>query len=197
VTDTLLDLAGRFGYLAVFLGVGIESMGVPIPGETILLIGAVLAGRGTLNPWLVGLAGWLGAVGGDNLGYLIGRRWGTRLVTVPLIRRVYRPEHLERAERFFARHGWSAVFFGRFIALLRILAGPLAGMHRMPWRHFVIANAAGGACWVAVVVIIGLAIGTNLERALSLVADMGYAGLGLAAVLVIGAVVWKLFRRRR
>lgn len=194
---TLQELAARFGYLAVFIGVGMESTGIPIPGETTLLIAAVLAGHGTLNPVLVGLAGWAGAVGGDNLGYLVGRRWGTRLVTLPLISRVYRPRHLARAEEFFARHGWTAVFFGRFVALLRILAGPLAGMHRMPWSHFVIANALGGACWVTVIIVIGLVIGANLDRALSIVADMGYAGLAVVVALVLALITWRVVRHLR
>src|ERR1700694_5139111 len=132
LTQSLLDLATRFGYVAVFLGVGIESMGVPVPGETTLLVASVLAGHGQLSPFLVGLAGWLGAVVGDNTGYLIGRRFGQRLTRMPGIRRVYQRHHIEAAERFFARRGWWAVFFGRFVAILRIFAGPLAGVPNMP-----------------------------------------------------------------
>src|ERR1700694_5271283 len=113
LTQSLLDLATRFGYVAVFLGVGIESMGVPVPGETTLLVASVLAGHGQLSPFLVGLAGWLRAV-------VIGQR----LTRMPGIGRVYQRHHIEAAERFFARRGWWAVFFGRFVAILRIFAGP-------------------------------------------------------------------------
>lgn len=134
MTHFLLRLVSDYGYVIVFFGVGIESMGVPVPGETALVIGAFSAGQGHLAAWGVALAGWGGAVVGDNAGYWIGRRWGKRLLTVRLIRRLYEPRRVASAERFFERRGWLAVFFARFVAILRILAGPLAGMHHMPWR---------------------------------------------------------------
>ena len=195
-----LDLSntlGVFAYLIVFLGVGIESLGIPVPGETSLLVGVFLATQGRLSVAVVALVAWVGAVLGDNLGYAIGRRWGTRLVRLPAMRRVYSPERLEVAEALFERRGWVAVFTGRFIALLRIFAGPLAGMHRMPWAAFFVANATGAALWVGVIVVIGVVIGNNLDRAISLVGRVGYVGLGVAAVLVAAYVGWRLWRRRR
>lgn len=196
LTQTLLDLATRFGYIAIFVGVGVESMGVPVPGETTLLVGAVLAGHGQLSPYLVGLVGWTAAVLGDNLGYLIGRRWGDRFVALPGIRRVYRRHHIEAAEAFFERRGWLAVFFGRFIAILRIFAGPLAGIHHMPWPVFVVANAAGAAVWVAVVVIVGLIVGQNIDRASSLLTGSGFVGLVAVVLLLISIIGWRRFQRR-
>jgi membrane protein DedA with SNARE-associated domain len=190
VTQFLLDLVSRFGYGIVFAGVGVESMGVPVPGETALVIGAVLAAQGRLAPWGVALAAWAGAVTGDNIGYFVGRRFGDRLVRLPVLRLVYDQRRIAVADRFFARWGVLAVFFGRFVALLRILAGPLAGIHRMPWTHFVVANAAGGAVWVAAITTIGLLIGNNLDRAVSVVSQAGYIGLGAAALLVVGFVAW-------
>ncbi len=195
-----LDLSnslGVFAYLIVFLGVGIESLGIPVPGETSLLVGVFLATQGRLSVPIVALVGWIAAVGGDNIGYAIGRRWGTRLVRLPAIGRFYSPERLKRAEVQFARRGWVAVFTGRFIALLRIFAGPLAGMHRMPWPEFFVANAAGGAVWVAAIVIVGVLIGNNLDKAVSLVGRVGYIGLGVAVVLVVAYVAWRVLRRRR
>jgi membrane protein DedA with SNARE-associated domain len=165
-------------------------MGVPVPGETALVIGAVLAAQGRLAPWGVALAAWAGAVTGDNIGYFVGRRFGDRLVRLPVLRLVYDQRRIAVADRFFARWGVLAVFFGRFVALLRILAGPLAGIHRMPWTHFVVANAAGGAVWVAAITTIGLLIGNNLDRAVSVVSQAGYIGLGAAALLVVGFVAW-------
>jgi membrane protein DedA with SNARE-associated domain len=94
------------------------------------------------------------------------------------------------ADRFFERWGVLAVFFGRFVALLRILAGPLAGIHGMHWPRFLVANAAGGAVWVATITTIGLLIGNNLDRAVSVVSQAGYVGLGAAVLLVVGAWVW-------
>jgi len=176
--------------------VGIESLGIPVPGETSLLVGVFLATQGRLSVPIVALVAWVAAVVGDNLGYAIGRRWGTRLVRLPAVGRFYSAERLERAEAVFARRGWVAVFTGRFIALLRIFAGPLAGMHRMPWPEFLVANAAGGAVWVAVIVVVGVLIGNNLDKAISLVGRVGYIGLGVAAVLVAAYVVWRFWRRR-
>jgi membrane protein DedA with SNARE-associated domain len=197
VTHVLLDLVARAGYAVVFLGVGIESLGVPVPGETALVIGAVLAGQGRLEPWLVALVGWLGAVLGDNTGYWIGRRYGRRLLAMRGFRRVYDERRIAVAERFFERWGALAVFAGRFVAILRIFAGPLAGMYHMPWRRFVIANATGGATWVAVVTTIGVLLGSNLDRAVRVVSRMGFAGLGLAALVVAGAVAVHVVRGRR
>lgn len=188
----LLDVAGSLSYLVVLLGVGIESMGIPIPGETILVLGAVLAGQGKASAAGIALAGWTGAVVGDNIGYLVGRRFGTRLVTLPVVRRIFDEDRAALAQRFFQRRGgWLAVFLGRFVALLRIFAGPLAGMNHMRWPVFLVANASGGACWVATVVTIGVLLGNNAE---AIVGRVGYGGLAGAVLLAIGAFVW---HRRR
>lgn len=176
---------------------GIESLGVPVPGETSLLVGVFLATQGRLSVPIVALVAWVGAVIGDNLGYAIGRRWGTRLVRLPAVGRFYSPERLERAEALFERRGWLAVFTGRFVALLRIFAGPLAGMHRMPWPGFFVANATGGALWVAVIVVVGVLIGNNLDRAVSLVGRVGYIGLAAAVVIVLAYLGLRTWRRRR
>jgi membrane protein DedA with SNARE-associated domain len=189
MTHVLVELVSRFGYVMVFLGVGIESLGIPVPGETSLVIGAVVAGHGELSPWGVALSGWSGAVIGDNFGYLVGRRWGRRILTVPVIRRIYDPRRIAVADRFFERRGWLAVFFGRFVAILRIFAGPLAGLHVMPWRVFAVANATGGALWVSAVTLVGLLIGSNLDRALKVVSRAGYVGLGVAIIVVVALVV--------
>ena len=192
----LLDLVDRFGYLIVFLGVGIESLGIPVPGETVLIIGAVLAAQGHLNPAAVAALGAAGAILGDNTGYLIGRRWGRRLIQTRLLRRIYDPRRLVIAERFFERHGWTAVFFGRFIAILRIFAGPLAGLHHMPWRRFFLANAGGAVVWVAAVVTAGLLVGGNLDRLIQLISRAGYIGLGAGILVVAGLFVRHRLRIR-
>jgi phosphatidylglycerol lysyltransferase len=197
VDQQILHLVEQFGYLIVFLGVGIESLGVPVPGETVLIIGAVLAAQGHLNPAAVAAVAAAGAILGDNTGYYVGRRWGERLIRARGLRRIYDPRRVAVAERFFQKHGWTAVFFGRFIAILRIFAGPLAGLHKMPWTHFVLANAGGAVVWVAAVVTAGLLVGGNLNSLISLVSRAGYIGLGLAIVLVVGFVVVHRLRRRR
>ncbi|HEY6379687.1 MAG TPA: DedA family protein [Candidatus Dormibacteraeota bacterium] len=193
----LLDLISRFGYAIIFVGVGIESMGIPVPGETVLIIGAVLAAQGHLAPWGVALAGWLGAVTGDNIGYYIGHRWGQRFSSLPGIRRFYDERRMAVADRYFERHGMTTIFFGRFVAIVRIFMGPLAGMHHMHWPRFFVANALGAALWVGVIVTIGLLLGNSLDRALTLVKRLGYAGLALAVIVAAGAVAVYLWRQRR
>jgi membrane protein DedA with SNARE-associated domain len=187
---------GAAAYVLVLLGVGIESLGVPVPGELTLLVGVVVAGQGRLSVPLVALFAWIGAVVGDNLGYLVGRRWGRQLAAVPVLRKLYTPERMARADRFFERLGWLAVFAGRFVALLRIFAGPLAGMHRMPWRRFVLANATGGALWIAAIVLVGLVIAHNLDQAVTLVGRAGYVGLAAALLAVVALITIRIRRRR-
>jgi membrane protein DedA with SNARE-associated domain len=195
VDQWLTDLVSHFGYWIIFFGVGMESMGIPLPGETALGVGAVFAAQGHLSPIGVFFVGWAAAVLGDNTGYLIGRRWGHRFMQLRGVRSLYSPQRVARAESFFERHGWHAVFFGRFIALLRIFAGPLAGMHGMRWRNFFLANAAGGALWVASITGLGLLIGNNLHLLLRIVTTAGFAGLFLVIFAVISYVVW--YRRRK
>jgi membrane protein DedA with SNARE-associated domain len=194
---TIEHLLKLIGLPLVFFGVGIESMGIPIPGETVLVIAAVVAGRGTLVPWEVALCAWAGAVVGDNIGYALGHHYGERFWTLPGIRRFYRRERVEQAEAFFRRRsGWLVVFLARFVAILRIFAGPLAGISRMHWRAFLLANALGGACWVAAVMVVGLMVGSNLDRAIKIVESAGYIGLAVAVLLLVAGSFW-LHRKRR
>jgi membrane protein DedA with SNARE-associated domain len=190
-------LAVRLGYLLPLLGVGAESAGIPVPGEASLLVSAVLAGTGRLTPWGVALAGFAGAVLGDNLGYWLGRRFGQRLTRLPGLRHLYTPARLAAAERLFSRRSaFATIFLARFAVILRILGGPLAGLHRMPWPRFAVANAAGGAVWVGAVVTVGLLLGNNLHRAHVLVTGTGLAAF-LMAIIAILAVLAGRRRRRR
>lgn len=138
-------------YLLVGGFVMIESLGIPIPGETVLIAAALLASQHTIGVsalW-IGVAASAAAIIGDSIGYLIGRRWGHPLFAW-LGRRFpshFGPAHVAYAEKVFDRWGVYAVFFGRFIALLRIFAGPLSGALEMPYPRFLAANAAGGICW--------------------------------------------------
>lgn len=192
----LTDVAARLGYALPLVGVGAESAGLPVPGETTLLVSAVLAGDGRLTPWGVALAGFAGAVLGDNLGYWAGRRFGMRLARLPVLRRLYTPDRLAAAQRLSAGRGaFAAVFLARFAVMLRVLGGPLAGMHRMPWPRFLVANAAGAAVWTGLIVTLGLLIGDNLHRAHALLTWVGLAGLAVATFSLVTMVV--LARRRR
>jgi membrane protein DedA with SNARE-associated domain len=183
-------------YLVVAGVILTESMGVPIPGELTLVSASLLAVGGATNIWGVAIAASAGAIVGDSIGYVIGHRGGR-----PLLERFGRrfprhfgPPHLARAERVFQRWGVWAVFFGRFVALLRILAGPLAGALRVPYRRFLLANAAGGICWsfgtAFVIYFVGQAAETYLK-------DFSWIALVVAVVAGIASTVFLRWRARR
>jgi membrane protein DedA with SNARE-associated domain len=189
--NSLVDHVGTLAYLIVLLGVGIENLGVPVPGETVLVAGALIAARGRLDPAVLSACACAGSVSASSLGYWVGRRWGHRLAGVPGVGRLFDERRIAVAERFFTRWGVLAIFLGRFVTLLRIVAGPLAGMHRMPWPRFALANTLGAAVWVGVVVAVVLLVG---DRAVSLVTRSGY--IGLAAAVLLGVAAYLLHRRR-
>ncbi len=180
-------------YIIVTLVIGVESMGIPVPGEITLVTAALMAIGGVTNPWFVGIAASVGAIGGDSLGYLFGRRGGRGLLE-RFGRRFpkhFGPAHLARAERMFQRFGVWAVFFGRFVALLRILAGPLAGALRVPYRKFLVANAAGGIVWSFGTTFVIYFLGRVAEKWLK---DFSYIAL---LVAVVGGIVTTLYLRYR
>jgi membrane protein DedA with SNARE-associated domain len=170
-----------------------ESMGVPLPGEITLISASLLASTGLANIWGVAIAASAGAIIGDSIGYAVGHRGGRRLLA-RLGRRFPNhlgPEHIARAERIFDRWGVWAVFFGRFIALLRILAGPVAGALRVPYRKFLIANASGGICWAFGSAFVVYWVGRAAQRWLE---EFSWIALALAVIAGIGTT---LFLRRR
>src|SRR3712207_2052345 len=189
--EQVLSLIEHYGYLVVFFGVMLESTGVPLPGETILLASGFLAQRGHLHLGDAIVFGILGAVVGDQIGYWVGReggrpfvlRWG-RYVRIT-------PERLARAEAFVARHGGKAVFLARFFAGLRVFGALVARISRMRWRTFVFYNALGGAVWATAAVLVGYFLGGSLhlvERWL------GRATLLLAAVVVAAVGFYLAYR---
>jgi membrane protein DedA with SNARE-associated domain len=168
-------------------------MGVPVPGEITLVTASLMAVGGVTNPWFVAIAASIGAIGGDSLGYLFGRRGGRGLLE-RFGRRFpkhFGPAHLARAERMFERFGVWAVFFGRFVALLRILAGPLAGALRVPYRKFLVANAAGGIVWSFGTTFVIYFVGRVAEKWLK---DFSYIAL---LVAVVGGNSTTLYLRHR
>lgn len=179
-------------YLTVGLVIGLESLGIPLPGEIALVSAALLSSRENLDisPVWVGIAAITGAIIGDSIGYSIGRRYGMSLFE-RLGRRFpkhFGTGHVALAKQLFSRWGVWAVFFGRFIALLRILAGPLAGALHMRYRHFLAANAAGAICWAggttAVVYFLGLAAERWLSRFSWVALVLGIVvGLGFTLLL--------------
>ncbi|MFF5447047.1 DedA family protein [Streptomyces sp. NPDC012888] len=182
-------------YLLVTLVVGVESVGVPLPGEIILVSSALLASQHAgISPVVVGMCATAGAVVGDSLGYAIGRKGGTPLLN-GLTRRFPRhfsADNIAAATRAFQRWGVWAVFLGRFVALLRIFAGPLAGVLRMPYVTFFPANLMGGILWAggttAAVYYLGVLAEDWLRR---------FSWIGLALAVVIGLAIILTFSRRR
>lgn len=138
----------EYGYLAVFLGIFLENFGLPTPGETVLIAGAVAASRGSLNiVYLLPIA-WAAAVAGNCVGFLIGATGGQKLLTRYGAKIGITEERLQHVERFFARYGDVALVFARFFIILRQLSGIVAGALEMPWPRFFLYNAIGAALWV-------------------------------------------------
>jgi len=195
--ETVSGLVASYGYVVLFFLVGLESLGLPLPGETALVTAAAFAALGHLSIYGVVTTAVAAAVIGDNGGYWIGRKTG-----IALVRRYGRflhlnEAHLERARHFFGRHGPPTVFIGRFIALLRTWTAVLAGAARMPYGRFMLYNALGAVCWAGVVGALGYVFGRNLPR---LEHYMGQASLAAALLvaLVVGLVLgWRWFERNR
>jgi len=188
ISGNLDYLLATYGYLAVFVFVGVESIGVPVPGETMLVTAAIYAGTtGRLSILWVIVASAAGAIVGDNIGYLIGRTGGYRL-----LRRYGRYIRLEEdrlrlGQYLFHKHGPKVVFFGRFISVLRIFAAFLAGVNRMHWRLFLIFNAAGGIIWSTLYGVGAYRLGQQLLR-LSGRIDLVLAIIGVG--VIIAAIVF-------
>jgi membrane protein DedA with SNARE-associated domain len=163
VLHSLEPTLNQFGYLAVVGLVLIEDFGVPVPGETVLILAAVYAGAGRLNILLVALFGFCGAVLGDNIGFAIGHFGGR-----PLIERYGRyifltPERIERATGFFDRHGGWIIIVARFIEGLRQANGIIAGMSGIHWARFLVFNVIGAALWVTVWTTVGYFSGSHID----------------------------------
>ncbi len=185
-------LIASYGYWALFALVAMESVGVPLPGETALILAGVYAGATHhLSPWLIFAVASAAAITGDNIGFWIGDTGGYRLA------RRYGPKvglderKLKAARYLFDRHGTWVVFFGRFVSVLRIYAAFLAGTSRMRWRKFLPANAAGGIVWAGIYTVATYLAANALQRA------SGTIGWILGALGVVVIVATLLLVRRQ
>ena len=196
VLHSLEPTLNHYGYLAVFGLVAIEDFGVPVPGETVLILGAVYAGAGRLSVALVALLGFLGAVIGDNIGFAIGHFGGRRLVERYGRYVFLTPERLDRATGFFERHGGKVIIVARFIEGLRQANGIIAGTTGMHWARFLLFNAIGAALWVALWVSIGYFSGNNIN-AIYDEATRYSTFLAIAAgVLIVAFIARRVYRAR-
>ncbi|MEA5421127.1 DedA family protein [Spirulina sp. CCNP1310] len=193
--DRLEDLAQLYGYWVIFIGIALENTGIPLPGETITLVGGFLAGSGDLSYWGVLASAISGAVLGDNCGYWLGK-WGGW----PLLVRVGGWFRISEAQLRVARQQFSlnagrAVFFGRFVALLRIFAGPMAGIAQMPYRQFLLCNLGGATVWAVLMVTLAFFVGRLIPLA-QLVGWVAQFGV-LALVGVVGAIALTIWLESR
>jgi membrane protein DedA with SNARE-associated domain len=199
VLHSLEPTLNNYGYLAVAGLVLLEDFGVPVPGETVLILGAVYAGAGRLNIVLVGLLAFVAAVIGDNIGFAVGHFGGR-----PLVERYGRyifltPERLDKATGFFERHGGKIVVVARFIEGLRQANGIIAGISGMHWARFLIFNAIGAALWVAVWCAIGYLSGSHIDSIYNTATQYStYLAIafGVLVLAFIGRAVWRRQNRR-
>lgn len=186
----------RHGYWTVAVVLLLENAGVPVPGETVLLLAGFLtySQHHFQLPWVIAV-GVAAATFGDNVGYVIGHYGGR-----PLLERYRRffhisPAHIVQGERLFEKHGAVTVFFARFVFGMRIITGPLAGVLRMHWKRFAVFNVLGAVAWVTAVAVAGYLFGRQWS---TLVRWVGDADLVIAIIvaLIIVAVIWRARGRK-
>jgi membrane-associated protein len=194
VIETIRHFLLAWGYWAVALGLLLENAGIPVPGETILILASAASYQQhqLRLPWII-VVGTIAATAGDNIGYWVGRRGGR-----PLLERWkhlfhVHDRHIGAGEALIEKHGPVAIFFARFIAGARIFAGPLAGVLNMHWPRFAFFNFLGAITWVSVIALVGHLFGSQLDRVMKWMRDANWIVLA-----VVGATVFVLwFRRRR
>jgi membrane protein DedA with SNARE-associated domain len=195
--NSLTSPLEHYGLWAILALVFVEDFGIPVPGETALIAGAVLAGYGRMNIVAVGLVGFVAAVAGDNIGYAIGR-FGGRAVVERWGRYVFlTKERLDKAEDFFNRHGGKIIAIARFIEGLRQANGLIAGIIEMRWLKFLAFNALGAALWVTTWVSIGYFAGQHLTSIYNAITQYSLYAAIAAVVVIAGYIGFRIFRKRR
>jgi membrane protein DedA with SNARE-associated domain len=187
----------HYGIWAIGLLIMLEDFGIPVPGETILIAGAIYAGAGRLNIVAVGVVGFIAAIIGDNIGFAIGH-FGGRALALRWGKYVFlTDERLSKAEDFFDRRGAIVITFARFVEGLRQANGIIAGITGMHWLRFLIFNAIGAALWVGTWVSLGYLAGNHISTIYHYITLYSYYVLIALAVLLVGYIAWRLRRRRR
>jgi membrane protein DedA with SNARE-associated domain len=184
---TIQDVLGRWGYLVIFAAMLLENAGLPLPGETVTLLGGYAAGSGQLN--ILGVMGAAagGAVLGDNIGYWVGRRLGWGLILKVGRWLGQSPVQLEKLRDQFLRHAGKSVLLGRFVAVLRVVAGPMAGAVGMPYPKFLLCNVVGATLWATTMVSLAWLGGRwiPVERMVKGVVEFGLGALVLVVLIVL------------
>jgi membrane protein DedA with SNARE-associated domain len=191
--ENIQEFAQSYGYWAIFLGILLENLGIPLPGETVTLVGGFLAGSDELNYWLVLGDAVTGAVIGGTCGYWIGRVGGWPfLLQVGKIFRISETRLLGIKDQF-SENAAKAVFFGRFFALLRIFASPLAGIAEMPFGKFLVYNLAGATAWAGVMVTLAFFAGriVSLEQLVAWVSQFAILALLILVAVIVIPIWWE------
>ena len=192
--EWIVDLFARYGYAVVFVGVFLENSGLPVPGETALLAGAALSHYGRLAlPWVI-VTAMTAAILGDNLGFLLGRRFGRGFLERHGRRVGLTAPRLAMFDRFVQRHGARTIFIARFVTGLRVFGAVLAGASDLPWPTFLFWNATGAVAWSITFGVVGYALGQSWD---TLERWIGRSGLIAFAIVAAAAVVAVLRARRR
>ncbi len=189
----IIAVSGKLGYLLPAV-IGLESLGLPSPGETALVLAAVLASQGKLQIWLVIVIGVASAIVGDNIGYLLGRRLGREVLVARGPFREHRVKAIAAGDRFFERHGSRAVLLGRWVALVRVAVAWLAGINGMPFRKFLFWNVLGAITWGPTVGLAGYFAGDAATKVFS---QVGIAGAIVVGVAIVGWLAVRRLRARR
>jgi membrane protein DedA with SNARE-associated domain len=193
-THTFIGLLHAYGYAGLAVVVGLESLGLPLPGEGLLIMSAIYAGSThELNPYLVGVAAALGSIAGQMAGYGIGVGVGYRLLRRYGARIGLTCRRLALGRLLFRRHGVKVIVIGRFVIVLRTIAALLAGANRMPFQRFIVANVVGSVAWAAFYSIGASMLGKQMKHASG---PIGIA-VGVVAVLVFGIGSWIMHRHEQ
>lgn len=195
IIDNILGINVVLASVIIFALVFAEDaffLGFVIPGETAAILGGVLASRGRIDLWSIMALVIAAAIIGDTVGYEVGRIFGTRILKLRIL--VRKKDHLDKAQDFLRRRGGTAVFLGRFTAFFRAVMPALCGTARMPYRKFLLFNAAGGIIWGTGTVILGFVAG-NSYKAVAKTAGSGTA-IVVASIVVALLVIWRIRKRR-
>jgi membrane protein DedA with SNARE-associated domain len=189
----IITVSSGLGYLLPAV-IGLESLGVPSPGETALILASVLASQGKLQIWLVIVIAAASAIIGDNLGYLLGRRFGREVLEAAGPFQARRIKLLARGDHYFAKHGAKTVFLGRWIALVRFVVAWLAGIDEMPFRTFFFWNALGAVSWTVTYGLVGYYGGSGIA---DVITKVGIGAAVVVGVALVAGLVWLKLRERR
>ena len=196
IRDSIMTLVDQYGPIVLFLSLTLETLGLPVPGESALILSSAIAGTGQISIWQVVIAAWLGAVLGDNIGYFLGRRYGRQVLLTYGARFGITESRFAKVEAITARYGPLMVIVARFVVLLRQLNGLVAGSAGMHWLTFLLSNMLGAALWVGFWAILAYRLGQSVTILPYIGRHIGML-VAIVVPLLIGALIFGYLRLRR